>query len=369
MDPLSTTLPPGDIFAGLASPRLEERDASSHLAILMGTALSQRLLLWDDAPPSNRARRLWTYLGAHLRRAEQYVRQPRNFELRHDGTLASVLGVLAARHGVLVARELPLEAQRPVKLALAETSLLGAIDAAALQAGCRAHQHARGELAVTAGAEPRYPACYLGPLRVRAVELRTIRTSDFVTARTSAHVRLRLDWEWPINPLAPLSVRIDGDERRFETTPANNVVSVGPVAEAVIELEGGPRPIAGAIGGIFDGAFDEVRLAVPGTVELHGLSASAALTPDGVTLALDAPHRSDGLGLSPMVLAIAADGEEGIPHVHRVRTVNTTSERWTLRNRDGFPAVRELRLRICAPAVRAAFPFALALMGDSLPAA
>ncbi|MEO8703505.1 MAG: hypothetical protein ABI867_25885 [Kofleriaceae bacterium] len=368
MDPLSSTMPPGDILAGLASPRLDERDAATRLAILMGTAVSPKLLLWDEAPPSNRARRLWAYMGVHLRRAETYIRQPRNFELRHSGTLATALEVLAKRHGVLVARDLPAEAQRSVSLALADTTLLGAIDAAALQAGCHAGQRARGELAITAGAEPRYPAIYTGPLRVRVVELRGVRSTDFVTAQASVQARLRLDWEWPIAPLSPVFVKLDADDRSYEATHVATPVNVGIVSELVVECAPAPwLALTGIATAMFDGTYDDVRLPVPGSIEMHGLTATAEATAEGCQLVLEThdPIRArgevSGLGLSPMILAIAGD-EEGIPQVHRVRTVGGApgSERWTLRNRDGFGTVTELRLRITAPPIRAAFPFALA---------
>jgi hypothetical protein len=369
MDPLSSTMPPGDLFAGLASPRLDERDSATRMALLMGTAISQRLLQWDEAPPSNRARRLWAYMGVHLRRAETYVRQPRNFDLRHDGTLASALEVIAKRHGVLVARDLPDEAQRKVSLALAGTTLLGALDAAALQAGCHGGQRARGELAVTAGAEPRYPAIYNGPLRMRAVEVTGTRSTDFAVAKATAHVRLRVEWEWPIAPLSPVFLKLDGDDRSHEAAQVTTPLAVGIVSELLAELPHAPwLAIAGTATAMFDGTFDDVRLPVPGTVEVHGLSATAETNADGCQLVLETrdPGRARGevagLGISPMILAINGEGEEGIPQVHRVRTVGGApgAERWSLRNRDGFGAVTELHLRITAPPIRATFPFALA---------
>jgi hypothetical protein len=69
MDPLSSTLPPGDVFAGLRAESLETRDGATRMAITMGTAVARKLLLWEEAPLSNRARRLWAYTGVHLRRA------------------------------------------------------------------------------------------------------------------------------------------------------------------------------------------------------------------------------------------------------------------------------------------------------------
>src|SRR5688572_29259126 len=118
MDPLSRTQPPGDVFAGLASQDLDECDAATRVAITQSTALGQRLLQWHDAPPSNRARRLWAYMGIHLRRGEAAIRAPRNFDLAHEGSLASLLDVLAQRHGVLVAKDLPEEAQKRVAITL-----------------------------------------------------------------------------------------------------------------------------------------------------------------------------------------------------------------------------------------------------------
>ena len=366
MDPLSTTLPPGDVFAGLASGRIEDRDSATRMAIAMGSAVARKLLLWDEAPASNRARRLWAYTGIHLRRAEEAIRQPRNFALDHAGTLASVLDALAARHGVLVARDLPDEAQRAVELALPSTTLLGALDDACIQAGCRGGQRARGELAATVGPEPRYPASYRGPSRVRATEVRSVRATDFQAATASTQVRLRADWEWPVTPLSSVLIEL-ADGRSFEATPVGTVVNVGIVAELVVEVPTAPAiEVSGRISALFDGAFTEVRMPVPGSIEVHGLTATASIQADGVQLLLETTDairtRGDiaGLGVSPMILAIADDGEEGVPQVHRVRTAGAPGhERWGIRNRDGFSTVVELRLRIAAPPTRATVPFAL----------
>jgi len=366
MDPLSTTLPPGDVFGGLASPRIEDRDNATRLAVAMGTAVSQRLLQWDDAPPSNRARRLWAYMGIHLRRAEAAIRQPRSFDLRHEGTVASALEVLAHRHGVLVAKDLPAEAEAPVALALSSTTLLAALDEACGQASCRGGQRARGELAAHTGAEPRYPSAYHGPVRVRVIEIRTVRTTDFATSHASAQVRLRVDWEWPVTPLSSVAIQLDGEPRVYEATPVGTVVNVGVVAELVVELEPrSPLVIAGTVSSTFDGAYDDVRLTVPGSIEVHGLAASTVAGDGGCQLVLETRDpirvRGDvgGLGLSPVVLAIDTHGEEGIPQVHRVRTVGGAlgAERWGLKFRDGFGSIAELRLRVAAPPIRATFPF------------
>lgn len=362
-----STLPPGDVFSGLASAKVEDRDSATRMAIAMGNAVARKLLLWTEVPASNRARRLWTYTGSHLRRAEAAIRQPNNFALDHTGTLASALDALAIRHGVLVARELPDQVQNPVRLALPSTTLLGALDEACAQAGCRGGQRARGELIATAGTDPRYPSSYHGPSRVRAVEVRTVRTNDFATAIASTQVRLRADWEWPVTPLSSVVVKL-ADGASYEATPVGTVVNVGIVAELVAEVSPTAAAIqlSGTVSALFDGAYDEARLAVPGTLEMHGLTASASLLGDGCQLLLEThdPVRTRGdvagLGVSPMILAIDADGEEGVPQVHRVRTANTTgAERWGLRNRDGFGTVTELRLRIAAPPVRATFPFTL----------
>jgi hypothetical protein len=248
--------------------------------------------------------------------------------------------------------------------------LLGALDEACARAGCRGGQRARGELAATAGAEPRYPAVYYGPLRVRVVEVRTVRTTDFATTQTTTQVRLRADWEWPITPLAAVAFKldVDRDTRSYEATPVGTVVNVGIVAEIVVDVEPAtPIVLAGSVSSMFDGTYEDVRLPVPGSIETHGLSATAiAGSDDGCQLVLETrdPVRTRGeiasLGLSPMILAINADGEEGIPQVHRVRTVDKSgSERWGLRNRDGFGAIAEVRLRIATPPIRASFPFAL----------
>ncbi|HEU0030124.1 MAG TPA: hypothetical protein VFQ53_05810 [Kofleriaceae bacterium] len=357
---------PDDLVAALAATRIEQRDAATRLLIAMGPEVAQRVLRWGDAPPSNRARRLWTYTGIHLRRAEVALRRTLAAPIEHAGTLASALDAIAAQRGVLVATDLPAEAQRPVSLALDDATLLSAADEAAAQAGCRIVQHARGELAVEAMPEPRYPAAYSGPMRIRVVELQTTRTSDFVATRTSTTARLRIDWEWPVSPLGSVAVQLADSSRVYEVAPVAAVVSVGTIAEVVVELPTRPRlAIAGDVHAEHDGEQQEVTLRVPGTTTAHGITVAAQLQ-DGCHLVVETqdPVRvtATGLhGLSPMILAIATTGEEGIPQVHRVRTTGSgaITERWGLRFREGFGAVAELRLRISAPPSRATLPFVL----------
>lgn len=364
MDPLSTTLPPGDVLAGLAAPRVEDRDAATRTAIAMGPAISSRLLLWEDAPASNRARRLWAYTGAQVRRTEAALRQPRGFDFDHDGTLAAALDALARRHGVLVARDLPPEAQRPVRCALRDVTLLGALDALCPQAGCQGGQRARGELAVTAGREPEYPTAYRGPMRVRAVEVRSTRSTDFAAVQASTQVRLRVDWEWPIHPISSVFLRLDGADVAHEAPVVANVGNVGMANEALVPASAtGPLVLAGTASAYFDGVFEEVRVPVPGEAVVHGVRMVA--TADGqLLLETTDPLRSRGdlagLGVSAVLLAIADDGEEGVPQVNRVRNPATPhAERWGLRNREGFGALAELRIRVAAPPVKLSFPFVL----------
>ncbi len=384
MDPLSTstTLPPGDVFAGLASTRIEDRDSATRMAIMMGTAVAQKLLLWDDAPPSNRARRLWAFMGIHLRRADDAARVSRTFDLEHTGTLRSLLDTLGKRAGVLVARELPAEADAPVELSVTGTTLLGALDAGCAQAGCHGGQRARGELVVHEAAEPAYPAAYSGPMRIRVVELRSIRSTNFAApAHVRSEVRLRVEWEWPMTPLSPLAIRIRGQERTYEVTAVNNLVNVGMVAEVAVDVEPaiphGPLALVGSVSTLFEGPFDELRLAIGATATSHGLSVTASSDGDGCRLTIETTDpdriRADvsEIGLSPMILAIATDGEESIPQIHRVRTVGSAagSERWGLRFREGFGTIAELRLRIAAAPVRATFTFTLSCLagGSGIP--
>jgi len=368
MDPLSSTLPPGDVFAGLASARVEDRDAATRMAILMGTAVAQKLLLWDSVPPSNRARRLWTFLGIHLRRAEDAARSPRVFDLRHAGTMRSLLDELARRAGVLVARELPVEATAAVEIDLARTTLLGAIDAGCAQARCRGGQRARGELVIHAEPEPAYPTAYSGPMRIRMIEIQSVRATDFTTSSARIQVRLRVEWEWPITPLSPLAIQIHGQDRQYEVTAVNNLVNVGMVAEVAVDVGVDPSQmlaLSGTVTSLFEGAYDEIRLAIGAAVTSHGVTVTALDDGSGCQITIETEPsrvRADitDVGVSPMILAITKDGEEGIPQVHRVRVAGASgAERWGLRFRDDFGTIAELRLRISAPPVRATFPFSL----------
>src|SRR5689334_7832663 len=162
-------------------------------------------------------------MGVQLRRGSEAVREPHGFDLEHTGTLRSLLETLANQHGVLVARELPAAADKPVAIALRGTTLLGALDEGCAQAGCRGSQRARGELIVHDGAEPKFPAAYAGPMRLRMTELTSSRSTDFATTSSAVRARLRIEWEWPVGPLGPLSISIHGDERHHEATSVTNV--------------------------------------------------------------------------------------------------------------------------------------------------
>ncbi|MBA2539131.1 MAG: hypothetical protein H0V17_05805 [Deltaproteobacteria bacterium] len=368
MDPLSSTLPPGHVFDGLAASSTEDRDAATRIAIALGTEVSSKLLLWDELTPSNRARRLWAFMGVHLRRGADMVRQPRSFDLEHTGTLGSLLDVLAEKHGVLTARDLPAAlVTKPVSIAMRDATLLAVLDAACAQAGCRGGQRARGELVVHDEREPGFPAAYSGPMRVRILELRTSRSTDFTATSVAAQARLRIEWEWPVGPVGPLSIRIHGDDRRYDASPVTNVVNVGMVAELVVDVpQSSPLALAGTVSAMFEGAYEDLRLPIGSSATLHGLAVNAFAQDSGPHLTIKTVDQTRltgtvDLGLSPMILGIATNGEEGIPQIHRMRVATNApgSERWGLRFRDGFGQIAELRLRIAAAPVRGKLAFAL----------
>jgi len=368
VDPLATSSTlPGNVVESLASATTVERDAATRMAIALGTAMSSRLLLWDELSPSDRARRLWAFMGVHLKRGTEMIATPRTFEINHVGTLRSLLDMLATRHGVLVARELPDPVDKAVSIDQRTATLLSVLDQACEQVGMRGGQRARGELIVHDEREPNYPAAYRGPLRVRLVELRTTRATDFTTPSITTQAKLRIEWEWPVGPVGPIAIRIHGDDRRYEATPITSVVNIGTVAEQIVELpNASPLALAGTIGAMFEGAYEEVRLPIGGSATVHGLAVTASAHEAGASLAIETvdPTRLAGtvdLGLSPMILGIATNGEEGIPQIHRMRVASNApgSERWSLRFRDGFGQLAEVRLRVAAAPVRGTFPFAI----------
>lgn len=354
------------LFAGLAAVDLETRDGATAQAIELGTQQASQLLLWEQLSPSDRARRLWTFMGVHLRRGTEMVASPKPFSLSHTGTLRSLLEVISRQHGVLVARELPPVVDKPVAIEMRDATLLAVLDEACAQAGCHGGQRARGELIVHAEPEPRYPAAYAGPLRVRMIDLRSTRATDFSTTTSFTQARLRIEWEWPVGPVGPVWIQIHGIDRRYEASPVTNVVNIGMVAELVVDLPAAsPIAVAGTIGAVFEGAYEEVRLPVGGSRTLHGVTVTAVAKGDGAHVQIETidPARLAGtvdLGVSPMVLGIAANGEEGIPQIHRMRVSTDApgSERWGLRFRDGFDQLAEVRLRVAALPVAGTREFA-----------
>jgi hypothetical protein len=216
-------------------------------------------------------------------------------------------------------------------------------------------------------------------MRIRIVEIRNVRSTDFTSpAQTQGGARLRVEWEWPTTPLSPLQISLHGQERSYDVTAVSNLVNVGMVAEVAIDVQAGSLSsfgaLAGTVSALFEGPHDEVRLGMGETHSAHGVSVtSLPLGPNGggcqIAIETVDPERirpdTTDLGLSPMILAIASNGEEGIPQVHRMRTMTNAgpatsgAERWDLRFRDGFGAISELRLRIGAPPMRATFQVAL----------
>lgn len=368
MDSFGSTLPPGDIFAGLASSRVEERDDATRMAIAMGPSVAPRLLKLIADSPEGRRRALWAYTGMHLRRAEAALRQAQRMHFQHTGTLATALASLGAFHGVPVAEPIA-NPDGKVAIDMPNATLLAALDRVVEQAGCRAFQGVRGELVTQLGADPPYPTIYWGPLRVRVTEIRNTRFTDFAHSQESTQLRLRLDWEWPIAPVSSLRVHVDHATRVDLPTPIG-----GAASEAIVEMpaaRGGKVSVSGKVTAAFDGPFEDVRLPVPGTVEVHGLAATARPGDEGGCLltveARDPIRARDAgvVGLSPVILALSASGEESLPHVHRVRTMGSAAgaERWGLQVREGFGPVVELRLRIAARPTKSSFAFVLPPLG------
>jgi hypothetical protein len=139
------------------------------------------------------------------------------------------------------------------------------------------------------------------------------------------------------------------------------------VAELVIDVPpASPLALAGTVGAMFEGAYEEVPLPIGSAATVHGLSVAAVDHEGGAHINIETLDQSRltgtvDLGLSPMILGIAANGEEGIPQIHRMRVSTNApgSERWGLRFRDSFGQLRELRLRIAAAPVRGKLSFAL----------
>jgi hypothetical protein len=360
MDSLINTLRPADVLAGLASPDLATRDEATRAAIGASVIGAPALLAWrPDDLPSHRARRLWTYVGVHLRRVETRVRHPRPLAVRHAGTLRSALDAIGVLVGVPVGDVDNPDAR--VAIDLAETTLRGALDAACAQAGCLGGQGRRGELVARRTTQPPFPAAYCGPLRLRIVELATTRTTDFATTSATAQARARIDWEWPCNPASPVDLDFGASVRVSSSTLVDREEELAIHVDSPAD----PLELAGAAFADFDRAYDDVRVAMPGGLERHGIAIEATAGDGGGMLVIEArdPHRVRAdrgiLALSPVVLAIAADGQETLPQIHRVRSVGantpTPSERWGLRLPDGFPAIAELRMRVAAPPIRARF--------------
>lgn len=354
MDPISSTLRPLDLVEALDAPALVDRDAATRRAIVMGRMLARKVINWPEGTDANRrARRGWTYTGMHLRAAEEL--DEKTFDFAHTGTVASALDAFAIRAGVLVAKDIAC-ADVPISLALTGTTQLGVLDAIAAQAGCRVTQTRRGEPTTEAGEAIGYPTAYAGPMRVRVVGMQLVRATDFSSTTEVLRATLRVDWQWPYAPTAPIAISI------ANATCGEPTIAGKREAEVIVELDDAKRPrLVGNVGGLFDGAFSEVAVPVPGSITQHGVTITSTRgASGGCDLAINSP---DGNTVSSVTLAISTTDEEAVPHVHTMRTFTERgiAERWLLRPRDGFGDIREVRVRIAAPARAATFSFALAL--------
>lgn len=354
MDLLTATLRTEDIVAQLAAPTLVERDRATATALAFGAPVAARLLDGVDAlAPVDKGRRLWTFHGLHMRRAAQRLRDPRPVELRHRGTLGEAIAILAAEAGVPVAEPLA-GAALPVDVDLRGVTLLQALDAVCAAAGARGAQGRRGALATEAEPLPPFPTAYDGVWRVRAVEARVERVTDFVATRARATVRLQVDWEWPVASVGPPRLTLAGPGRVEEP------VAHGAGAEIVVGLDDvggdGPLRLRGELEAVFALDHEELRITPGGgEVEAHGLAVRIERQDDaGCVLRVEprAELRARGdaglVGVPGSVLCLGASGREVLVSVHRIRSVGVASEAWGVRPPDDFGPIAELRLRAAA---------------------
>jgi hypothetical protein len=349
------------IVTGLASPSLAERDAATRAACSTGAPIARQIARPIEGESATAAaRRVWTFFGIHLLRAAYKLRDERLVEHDHRGALADALAALCDEHG-LAPPVVP--DRREVSLSLSKVTFLEAVDLACRQAGARVRQRGAGRLVVEPEAEPPYPATYAGACRIRVVEVAATRSCDFVETRARVQLRLRLDWEWPFDPIGPPALELAEPAGARIDAPVPGSHGASEIVVGLPEHRGATVDLRGTVSALFRARREDLRIPAGGaTVEAHGLTAQVkAHDADGAVLTLAATDPRLVAGVSSVVLCIDVTGAECIAKVQQVRTLAGPSqlERWNLAFAEGFGPLAEVRVRVTAKLSPHALPFAL----------
>ncbi len=364
-----------DIVDQLAAATTSARDAATDAAIAAGPAIATALLEGTQAlAASDKARRLYTYAGVYLGACKTRVNEPHQpFDLRHEGPLGAALAQ-ACEHA-----RVPCAASghdTAIDVDLCGVTFLQALDALCSAADVQWRQDRVGEISVSPGADPAYPAAYYGPCRVRVTEAQVERRTNYSTHRERAQLRFSVDWEWPYGPMAPAVLKLERPSASVSTTDAADAEQF--VAE-LTELPPSGQPLANvtaALGCIVASEYEEERFDDPEvgmTVHTPGFSLSireadshrflVSTKSDGMADGQLSPTMLES-AMSSVVLGIDDAGEEAIAQVKRLRAVSGTVTAnspgeviWSLTfTRDGFRPVRQLRLRLAKEALVRTYP-------------
>jgi hypothetical protein len=369
----------------LADEALEVRDQATRDLIAAGPAEAPRLLEgFGPLTASEKARRLYTFAGIHLEHQQQLLDgATRRFDLAYRGELPGALRALSHASGAFFAF-LVGERKGTVDLELRDVTLLDALDrvCAAVQSGWRRDRYGT---VLLDGAPAPGPACYHGPCRARLTSVRVERATDFQSRSVSALLRLRIELEWPLNPmmspvlkLREVALRPGGRvAARVETVTAADgsaehlctLDRLPPDAVAIERLDG-------AVVALFPTRFEEISIdsSMAGRqIEHQGFVVRIEeIGADRVIVSAESRGISDGdvsqemLGelVSNVVLGIDTAGNEALAQVSVRQAQRDSSSTPRLRwryafERPGFSSLASVRLRIAKEGALKSFPIEL----------
>ena len=223
-----------DSIGALASPVVARRDQATREVVAADPGIATRLLEGIDlVSPSERARRIYTLAGVYLRYHRSMMEsEARLFDLKYRGPIAGALRTIAEASSAGFAF-LAGDRKDSVEVDLREVTLLEALDRVCGAVGAGWARDRYGTVRLD-GAPSAGPTSYHGPSRSRIASVRIERSTDFANVAVSAAVRLRTEFEWPLNPMMLPMLKLD----EIVLSPGG---AVTPRVEAVGLPDGNPE--------------------------------------------------------------------------------------------------------------------------------
>lgn len=330
----------------------------------------------EQMSPSDRARTRFDFAGAALDHQSVRIRERPVYDLDFRGTRRDAIAAVGNTTGLLLQigpdlgdaldAEIEIAARRATPLALVDHLGLG-------------WKHDRYGLVLGAPAAIARPTTYAGPFRVQLLALQTRRETDFAGGnRLEVDAQVAIDFEWPIRPLGPPSLRLLDDQHSAAENDADNrwrwrcatrTRALPPETRALASIDGDVmctfpesyREVAiDDLGDAATAAVGDLELAVERRADdrvlLHvTASGDAARLPRAMVQSL-APTA---------ILGIDDAGDHRLATVSLMHSFGGTGAPSAVRvgaafGGDGFGRLRSLRLRLATGAIHQLHPLRLA---------